>query len=151
MHISFKGRDMKNKQHGITLIEIVVLIAYIGILVALAKPMYLDYTVRNQVAEGLDVAAGTKSALTEYYEVHGILPTDNADAGLEAAGNIQSKYVASVSVAGALITIQYGNDANVQINGETVTLTAFDKAGNVAWACAGGGVIQDKHLPPACR
>ena len=151
MRISFKGRDRKKEQQGFTLIELMIVVAIIGILAALAIPMYLDYTTRSQIAEGLNVAGGAKVAVTEYYQDRGVFPTNNAEAGLDAAGNITGKYVASVSVNGAVITIQYGNDAHPFITGQTVTLTATDNLGSVGWACASGGVIQAKHLPSACR
>ncbi len=142
---------MVRKAPGFTLIELMIVVAIIGILAAIAVPMYLDYTVRSQIAEGLNVAGGAKVAVTEYYQDRGVFPTDNAEAGLSAAANISGKYVNSVTVGGAVITIQYGVDANVQILGKTVRLTALDNLGSVSWTCASGGVIQDKHLPSACR
>ncbi len=142
---------MVRKAPGFTLIELMIVVAIIGILAAIAVPMYLDYTVRSQIAEGLNVAGGAKVAVTEYYQDRGVFPTDNAEAGLSAAANISGKYVNSVTVGGAVITIQYGVDANVQIIGKTVRLTALDNLGSVSWTCASGGVIQDKHLPSACR
>ncbi len=142
---------MVRKAPGFTLIELMIVVAIIGILAAIAVPMYLDYTVRSQIAEGLNVAGGAKVAVTEYYQDRGVFPTDNAEAGLSAAANISGKYVNSVTVGGAVITIQYGLDANVQILGKTVRLTALDNLGSVSWTCASGGVIQDKHLPTACR
>ena len=114
--------------------------------------MYLDYTVRAQISDGLSVAGAAKTTATEYFQDRGVFPADNATAGIETAGNIQGKYVASVTIASEVISIQYGNDANAQIIGETVTLTAdTSAAGSVQWVCASGGVIAGKHLPTACR
>ena len=143
---------MKKEQHGFTLIELMIVVAIIGILAALAIPMYLDYTTRSQIAEGLNVAGAAKSAVTEFYQDRGAFPTNNTEAGLDAPGNITGKYVASVSTdSSGVITIVYGNEAHPFINGETVTLTAIDNGGSVGWACASGGVIQAKHMPSACR
>ena len=143
---------MSKTQQAFTLIELMIVVAIIGILGAIAIPMYLDYTIRSQVAEGLSLTGGAKIAVSEFYMDSGVFPANNAQAGLEASGNISGKYVTSVSVAGAVISIQYGNDANIQIVGQTVTLTANNAAaGSVNWVCASGGVIPDKNLPVACR
>jgi len=146
---------MRKNQGGFTLIELMIVVAIVGILAAIAIPMYLDYSTRSQITEGLNLAGGAKTAVTEYYQDHGLFPTNNAEAGLAAAGNISGKYVDSVSVSvsvdGGLVTIQYGKDAHPFIIGETVILTATDNIGSVGWSCASGGVIQAKHLPSACR
>ena len=143
---------MRKNQWGFTLIELMIVVAIIGILAAIAIPMYLDYTTRSQIAEGLNVAGGAKSAVTEYYQDRGAFPTNNAEAGLDAPGNIIGKYVVSISVdSSGVVTILYGNEAHPFMTGETVTLTATDHVGSVGWACASGGVIQAKHMPSACR
>lgn len=143
---------MKNIQQGFTLIELMIVVAIIGILAAVAVPMYLDYTIRAQVSEGLNLSSGAKTAVTEYFQDRGSFPANNTIAGLATAAEIQGKFVSLISVADEVITIQYGNDVNVRIDGETVTLTAdTTEPGSVVWECASGGVIQDKHLPASCR
>ena len=143
---------MKKVQQGFTLIELMIVVAIIGILAAVAVPMYLDYTVRSQIAEGLNLSTSAKVAVTEFFQDRGVFPTNNTAAGVEAATDIQGKYVSSITVADDVITVQYGNEVNAQVFGETITLTAdTTSAGSVKWVCASGGVIQDKHLPAACR
>ena len=142
---------MKAVQQGVTLIELMIVVAIIGLLSALAIPAYTDYAIRAQISEGLHLAGSAKAAVTEYYQDQSLYPTDNAQAGLEAPASITGKYVDSVSISGAVISVQYGNDANSQIIGQTVTLTAIDNLGSVSWACATGGFIQLKHLPRVCR
>jgi len=93
------------KQQGFTLIELMIVVAIIGILAAIAIPAYQDYTIRAQVSEGLNLSGGAKAAVTEFFQDRGILPADNATAGLAAAAAIQGKYVGSVTVAAGVITV----------------------------------------------
>ena len=141
-------------QQGFTLIELMIVVAIIGILAAIAIPAYMDYTIRAQVTEGIKLASSAKSSVTEYFQDRGTMPADNTIAGLAAANQIVGKYTTGVAVGNGngVITITFGNDANPLIIGQSITLTATTAlAGSVQWDCAGNGVIQSKHLPAACR
>ena len=76
---------MKRLQQGVTLIELMIVVAIIGLLAAVAMPAYTDYSIRAQISEGLNLAGSAKTAVTEYYQNRSVFPTDNADAGLHAA------------------------------------------------------------------
>ncbi|EPG0238621.1 pilin, partial [Neisseria gonorrhoeae] len=90
---------MNTLQKGFTLIELMIVIAIVGILAAVALPAYQDYTARAQVSEAILLAEGQKSAVTEYYLNHGIWPKDNTSAGVASpASNIKGKYVQKVEV-----------------------------------------------------
>ena len=128
-----------------------IVVSIIGILAAAASPMYIDYTIRSQIADGMSVAAGAKSALAEYYQEYGSFPADNTAAALSPPATIHGNYVSSVSVSGSAISITYGNKAHSSIAGQTVVWTANDATGSLVWACASGGVIQAKHLPKSCE
>lgn len=151
MHSCCRERNFRPNPQGFTLIELMIVVTIIGILTAAATPMYLDYTIRTQIAEGITVASGAKTAVTAYFHEHGTFPADNIEAALTPATDIQGKYVASVSVDGAVISIWYGNEANPTIFDEAITLTATDITGSVTWDCASGGAIHDKHLPTSCE
>lgn len=141
------------KQQGFTLIELMIVVAIIGILAAIAIPAYQDYTIRAQVSEGLSLSSGGKAAVAEFYQDSGVFPANNSEAGLEAPANISGKYVTLVTVGNAdgVITVTYGNDCNTNIAGDTLTLSATDNVGSIEWACANGSGLLPKWLPSACR
>jgi type IV pilus assembly protein PilA len=142
------------KQQGFTLIELMIVVAIIGILAAIAIPAYQDYTIRAQVSEGLNLSGGAKAAVTEYFQDRGTMPTDNSLAGLADATEIQGKYVDQVEVTNGTIEVQYGNAAHAVITGQHLELIPdTTNPGAVAWDCqsSSGPEIENKHLPAACR
>ena len=139
------------KQQGFTLIELMIVVAIIGILAAIAIPAYQDYTIRAQVSEGLSLSAGAKTAVAEFYQDQGAWPTDNNEAGLSLSTQITGKYVSDVGVVGPIVTVTYGQaDTHDDIEGNTLTLTATDNVGSIGWICASAD-LADKHVPAACR
>ncbi|ENV2092564.1 pilin, partial [Neisseria gonorrhoeae] len=112
---------MNTLQKGFTLIELMIVIAIVGILAAVALPAYQDYTARAQVSEAILLAEGQKSAVTEYYLNHGKWPSDNSAAGVANPTEIKGKYVKQVEVKNGVVTA--------------------DAAGK----------IDTKHLPSTCR
>ncbi|HFB0542848.1 TPA: pilin, partial [Neisseria gonorrhoeae] len=97
---------MNTLQKGFTLIELMIVIAIVGILAAVALPAYQDYTARAQVSEAILLAEGQKSAVTEYYLNNGEWPKDNASAGVASASKIIGKYVKQVEVKNGVVTAQ---------------------------------------------
>lgn len=145
---------MKALQKGFTLIELMIVVAIIGILAAIAIPAYQDYTIRAQVSEGLNLAAAAKTSVSEFWTNRGSFPASNASAGLASSNSITGEYVTSVAVGnGGLITITYGNRANSAINNATVLLSPFTTAGSVRWNCKPGSSnpVRTKYLPSDCR
>ena len=134
-------------QKGFTLIELMIVVAIIGILAAVALPAYQDYTKRTHVAEGLTLAGGAKASVTDYFSSEGKFPTNNASAGLATATDIKGNAVKSVTVANGKITIAYNDKVT---NDATLELSPTTGAGGVQWSCKGGTVIA-KYRPSNCR
>jgi type IV pilus assembly protein PilA len=131
---------MKTMQKGFTLIELMIVVAIIGILAAIAIPAYQTYTIRAQVSEGASLASGLETAFAENYANTGTAGATNAAVGIPAGNIISGAYVTAVSLtAGGQITVTYGNKANAKIAGGTVIYTAYaSKNGDIAWVCNDG-------------
>ena len=137
----------RTMQKGFTLIELMIVVAIIGILAAIALPAYQDYTKRTHVSEGLTLAGGAKASVTEYYSSQGNFPTNNSSAGLAAKTDIKGNAVKSVEVANGKIEIKYNNKVT---DDATLQLSPTTGAGGVQWSCKGGTVIA-KYRPSNCR
>ncbi len=140
---------MRKAQQGFTLIELMIVVAIIGILAAVAIPAYQDYTVRSRVTEGLSLASAAKTSVSEFFSSNNTFPTNNASAGLPASASISGNSVTSVAVANGLITVTY-NSTIPPSNGQTLTLSPTTAAGAISWNCT-GGTLQAKYRPSSCR
>jgi type IV pilus assembly protein PilA len=151
---------MKAVQKGFTLIELMIVVAIIGILAAIAIPAYQDYTIRSQVTEGLNLSASLKTGVSEYFAQNGAWPTcvlaaasGGCATGLGETADPSGKYVSDITIdpAGGTLVITYSNaagfQANAKINGAKLALqpNLSGPAGtgneDVVWVCG-------LHAPP---
>ena len=142
---------MNTMQKGFTLIELMIVVAIIGILAAIAIPAYQDYIARSQVTEAVTLASGQKGAVTEVRANTGAWPTSNAGAGIAAASAISGKYVAKtvVGASGAITATMKSAGVNDAIKSQSITLTPTEQSGSYTWACTSS--LSAKYLPAACR
>ena len=141
---------MRKMQQGFTLIELMIVVAIIGILAALAIPAYQDYTIRAKVSEGINMAAAARTAVSEFRISQDDFPTSNAQAGLDESDEIASKYVASVAVGDeGVITITY-QELGIDDEDQTIVFTPTFENGTVQWDCT-KGELPDRYRPANCR
>jgi len=163
---------LKQVQKGFTLIELMIVVAIIGILAAIAIPAYQDYTIRAQVTEGATLADGVKVAMQDYYAQHGTWPAallgNDAAGGMNFTGAVTGQYVTAVATTGVGdITATFGNRANAKITPNALTIyAALSTNQDIVWICgkqalpgtavsAGGTAamttVTDKYLPRNCQ
>jgi len=157
---------MKSTQKGFTLIELMIVVAIIGILAAIAIPAYQDYTVRAQVTEGMNLASPVETGIAEYFANTGSFPTAMSSVGISSTPS--GKYVSAVTITSGAIVVTYGNQANSNVATKTLGLTPYTDANNdIIWVCGlhtqpnsatigtnvvtGPTTVVDKYLPKTCR
>ena len=140
---------MHRRSRGFTLIELMIVVAIIGILAAIAIPAYQTYTIRAQVSEALSLSDGYKTVLWDYYSQHGAFPSSNLSANVPQSGSIQGNYVSSVDISNGLIKIQFGAKSNQAIYGKQIELSGHTSSGSLQWTCK-ADTVPTQYLPTSC-
>ncbi len=132
-------------QAGFTLIELMIVVAIIGILAAVALPAYQDYTVRSKVSELVMAASAARTCITEAYQANNAFPAGlSSDCSIAAIGKVGGATVATTGV----VTVTANTAASAVGTSATVTLTPTATGGTLTWVCSG---TPSKYVPGSCR
>lgn len=140
------------KHSGFTLIELMIVIAILGILMAIAIPAYQDYTVRAKVAEAMNRAGGLKAAVVDYYNSNNAFPSAMSDMGLVDENN-PSEFIRLVHINNDYICVHMRNTGEPSIDNSIhpIRLKPTNSDGSITWECGHGNGVSNKFFADACR
>ncbi len=155
-------------QKGFTLIELMIVVAIIGILASIAIPAYQVYTIRAQVVEAFSITGELKASIRDYYKDRGRFPANNDEAGVPAPRHLIGNYVKKVEVIDGAMHVEFGNYVNSTLMGQTLTIRPIfvseSPTSPISWACGyrkppegmeavgeDQTTLANKHLPGSCR
>ena len=156
------------KHNGFTLIELMIVVAIIGILASIAIPAYQDYTIRAQVVESFSITGELKLSIKDFYKDRGRFPTTNDEAGVPAAEHLIGNFVEKVEVVQGAMHVEFGNYVNATLDGKILTIRPIyvseSPTSPISWTCGYRNppegmeavgedrtTLQNKHLPSSCR
>ena len=160
---------MNARSRGFTLIELMIVVAIIGILASLAISAYQTFTIRAQISEGISMASGAKVPIVDAYTTNGTAPADRPAAGLSPdPADTRGNYVSAVNITNGRVDITYGVNSHPDIFGDTLSLTPYESGGgSVSWRCGAAAApvgnllvggddhqapsVDPRYLPAICR